>query len=107
MILSIVQCLYWNSLLLLLLINRPWFLLTGAGTTHSGVHVWASDPWHTAANARLANFYMVPSPKLTVAFPQSSYIVMAYRAVGICRCATTTSRRRGCREERLALLLAG
>ena len=30
-----------------------------ARTTHSDVHVWASDPWHPAANARIANFYMV------------------------------------------------
>jgi hypothetical protein len=28
-------------------------------TTHSAVHVWASDPWHTPANAMISNFYMV------------------------------------------------
>jgi hypothetical protein len=31
----------------------------GTRTTHTGVHVWASDPWHPAALASIANLYMV------------------------------------------------
>lgn len=31
----------------------------GARDTHTSARVWASDPWHAAANALLGNFYLV------------------------------------------------